>query len=86
MARRKKALVEAAPKKTSTKVKPVKAKKVAKSVPKRPASKEEPTAAEAEVKASDKATTADVLGPDSKAAKTPATTVEQTDTPASSEE
>ena len=50
------------PKKTTAKAKP--ARKVSKTVPKKPAAKEEPTSVAAEVKASDKATAADVLGPD----------------------
>ncbi|MEK9783542.1 MAG: hypothetical protein VW312_02790, partial [Opitutales bacterium] len=62
LARRKKALAESTPKKTTAKAKP--ARKVSKTVPKKPAAKEEPTSVAAEVKASDKATAADVLGPD----------------------
>ena len=62
LARRKKALAESAPKKAAPKAKP--ARKVSKTVPKKPAPKEEPTSVAAEVKASDKATAADVLGPD----------------------
>ena len=65
LARRKKALAESTPKKAAPKAKP--ARKVSKSVPKKPANKEEPSSASAEVKSSDKATAADVLGPDSSA-------------------
>jgi hypothetical protein len=86
LARRKKALAEAAPKKTSAKAKTAKAKRVSKSVPKRPTTKVEPTIAKSEVKASDKATAADVLGPDSEASKTPKAEVKEDGTPSSSKE
>ena len=86
LARRKKALAEATTKKTSAKAKPAKAKRVSKSVPKRPAPKAEPTSSVAEVKASDKATAADVLGPDSEASKTPKAVVEEKEAPSSSKE
>jgi hypothetical protein len=71
LARLKKALAEnSAPKKPAPKAKP--AKKVSKSVPKKPAAKEEPTTVAAKVKSSDKATAADVLGPDTGSTEAPA--------------
>lgn len=80
LARRKKALAESAPKKAAPKARP--AKRVSKSVPKKPAVQEEPSSATAEVKSSDKATAADVLGPDSGAPEA----VETQEAPAASEE
>ncbi len=67
LARRKKALADSAPSKAAPKARP--AKKVSKAVPKKPAAKEEPSSVAAEVKSSDKATAADVLGPDSGASE-----------------
>ena len=69
LARRKKALAEAIPQKPTTKSKTPR--KATKSVPKPPAPKQEPTSAVAEVKASEKATATDVLGPDADTESTP---------------
>ena len=63
MARRKKALAESTPQKAAPQAKP--ARKVSKAAPKKPVAKEEPSSVAAEVKSSEKATAADVLGPDS---------------------
>ena len=76
----KKALAESTTAKASPKAKPVR--KVSKSVPKKPAAKEEPTSVAAEVKSSDKATAADVLGPDSGAPEA----AKAEDAPAANEE
>ena len=62
LARRKKELAKSANHQAAPKAKPTK--KVVKSVPKKPSTQEEPTNSAAEVKSSDKATAADVLGPD----------------------
>ena len=72
MTRRKKALSVSNPNKAVAKAKP--ARKVSKSVPKKAASKADTSSVAAEVKSSDKATTEDVLGPDSGAPVTEATT------------
>ena len=80
LARRKQALAESAPKKSVPQAKTPK--KVSKSVPKKTVAPEEPTSAAAELKSSDKATAADVLGPDSVESDTTATPEET----ASSEE
>ncbi len=74
LSRRKKALAESAPLTPAPKAKPPK--KASKSLPKPPVAREEPTSVAAEVKSSEKATAADVLGPDSEVAE--ATTVEET--------
>jgi hypothetical protein len=80
LARRKKALAESTPKKATAKAKP--ARKVSKSVPKKAASKADTSTVAAEVKLLDKATTEDVLGPDSGA---PAAETAKEATPASEE-
>lgn len=67
LARRKKALTEASSKKVSTKQTSVK--KASKTVPKKPVAKDEVLSVAAEVKASNKATQADVLGPDADVSK-----------------
>lgn len=80
LARRKKALAESAPAKATPKAKP--ARKISKSVPKKPAVSEEPMSVAAEVKSSDKATAADVLGPDAGAPEA----VQAEEAPAATEE